>query len=142
MPLRHRHTSAYVVSVNMGYGHERAAYGLRDLASGGIITANAYPGIPHKDKNLWADTRRIYEMISRLKPIPVLGDAMFEVMDRMQRIPLFYPRRDLSTPSLQVRQTYYFIEHFGLCKHLVDTLAKRPKPLICTFFLPAFAAEA
>ena len=141
MSLRHRHTSSYVVSVNMGYGHERAAYGLRDLASGGIRTANAYPGIPQKDKNLWADTRRIYETISRFKPIPVLGDAMFEVMDRMQRIPLFYPRRDLSKPSLQVRQTYYFIERHGLCKHLIDTLAQRPKPLICTFFIPAFAAE-
>ena len=31
---------AWVVSVNMGYGHERAAYALRDLAEGGIITAN------------------------------------------------------------------------------------------------------
>ena len=48
----HRHKNAYVVSVNMGYGHERAAYGLRDLAYGNIITANAYPGIPVKEKKL------------------------------------------------------------------------------------------
>ena len=142
MPLRHHHKNAYVVSVNMGYGHERAAYGLRDLAAGGIITANDYPSIPKKDKNLWTDSRRIYETISRLKPLPVLGDALFEVLDRMQRIPQFYPRRDLSKPSLQVHQTYYFIEHLGLCKHLIGMLAKKPKPLICTFFIPAFAAEA
>lgn len=140
-PARHRHKNAYVVSVNMGYGHERAAYGLRDLAAGGIINANAYPGIPEKDKNLWTDSRRIYETISRLKPFPVIGDAMFEAMDRMQRIPNFYPRRDLSKPSLQVHQTYYFIERLGLCKHLFEKLSKKPKPLICTFFIPAFAAE-
>lgn len=142
MPLRHHHKSAYVVSVNMGYGHERAAYGLRDLAAGGIITANAYAGIPDKDKGLWTDSRRIYETISRLKPIPVVGDAMFEVMDRIQRIPNFYPRRDLSKPSMQVHQTYYFIEKLGLCRHLIEKLARRPKPMICTFFIPAFAAEA
>ncbi len=139
--LRHYHKNAYVVSVNMGYGHERAAYGLRDLAYGGIITANAYNGIPDTDRKLWSDSRRIYETISRLKPIPVIGDAVFEIMDRIQRIPQFYPRRDLSAPNLQTRQTYYFIERLGLGKHLIEKLAKKPKPLICTFFIPAFAAE-
>lgn len=136
-----RHKNAYIVSVNMGYGHERAAYGLRDLAYGDIITANAYPGIPEHDKKLWGESRRLYEAISRLKPIPIIGDAIFEVMDSMQRIPQFYPRRDLSKPSLQVKQTYYFIEKLGLCKHLIEKLSKNPKPLICTFFIPAFAAE-
>jgi len=137
----HRHKNAYIVSVNMGYGHERAAYGLRDLAFGDIITANAYPGIPAKDKKLWTDSRKLYEAVSRLKPIPIIGDVMFEVMDKMQRIAPFYPRRDLSAPSLQTRQTYYFIEKLGLCKHLIEKLAKKPMPLICTFFMPAFAAE-
>ncbi len=138
---RHHHKNAYIVSVNMGYGHERAAYGLRELAYGDIITANAYRGIPQKDKKLWADSRKIYETISRLKPIPVIGDAMFEVLDAMQRIPPFYPRRDLSRPSLQIHQTYYFIEKLGLCEHLIQKLSKKPLPLICTFFIPAFAAE-
>lgn len=138
---RHSHKNAYVVSVNMGYGHERAAYGLRDLAYGGIITANGYPGIPDRDKKLWAESRRIYEFISRLKPIPVIGDAAFEVMDRIQRIAPFYPRRDLSHPSLQVKQTYFYIERLGLCRHLIEKLAQKPKPLVCTFFIPAFAAE-
>lgn len=139
--IRHRHNCAYVVSVNMGYGHERAAYGLRDLAYGDIITANAYHGIPAKDKKLWTDSRRIYEAISRLKPVPVIGDAIFEVMDKIQRIPKFYPRRDLSAPSMQTHQTYYFVEKLGLCKHLIEKLSKKPLPLICTFFIPAFAAE-
>ncbi len=137
----HHHKNAYVVSVNMGYGHERAAYGLLDLAAGGIITANDYLGIPDKDRKLWADSRKLYEAVSRLKPIPFIGDAVFEVMDAMQRIAPFYPRRDLSAPSLQVRQTYYFIEKLGLCKHLIEKLSKKPRPMICTFFMSAFAAE-
>jgi len=139
--ISHKHANTYVISINMGYGHERAAYALRDLAYGGIITANDYEGIPAKDKKLWGDTRRMYEMVSRLKPIPFIGDTAFDIMDRMQRIAPFYPRRDLSAPSLQVRQTYYFIEKLGLCKDLIEKLSQKPLPLICTFFTVAFAAE-
>ncbi|MDD5726878.1 MAG: hypothetical protein PHC53_05800, partial [Patescibacteria group bacterium] len=64
MPTSHQHNHlskcAYVVSVNMGYGHERAAYGLKEIAHGGIITANDYPGIPKKDKKLWVQSRKGY----------------------------------------------------------------------------------
>lgn len=134
-------TKAYIVSVNMGYGHERAAYGLKDLAQGEIITANDYPGIPKSDKSLWAQSRKLYEAISRLQPLPVIGEALFEVMDRFQRIDPFYPRRDLASPTLQSKQTYYTIEKLGLGRHLIEKLSEKPLPLICTFFIPAFAAE-
>lgn len=125
----------------MGYGHERAAYGVRNLAHGGIITANLYEGIPNKDRKLWSESRRMYELISRLKPIPLIGDLLFSSLDYLQRIEPFYPRRDLSKPTAQTFQTYYFIRKLGLCKHLIEKLAKKPLPLICTFFIPAFAAE-
>ena len=125
----------------MGYGHERAAYGVRNLAHGGIITANSYEGIPLKDKKLWSESRRMYELISRLKPIPFIGDLLFSTLDYLQRIEPFYPRRDLSRATAQTHQTYYFIQKLGLCKHLIEKLAKKPLPLICTFFIPAFAAE-
>lgn len=133
--------SAYVVSVNMGYGHERAAYGLMDLAEGGIITANDYPDIPKEDKSLWIESRKIYEAISRLQPLPLIGEGIFEIMDSIQRIDPFYPRRDLSKPTLQSKQTYYMIEKLHLGRHLIEKLSEKPLPLICTFFIPAFAAE-
>lgn len=132
---------AYVVSVNMGYGHDRAAFALKELAYGGIIEANDYPGIPKKDKKLWLQSRKGYEAVSRLKPIPVVGDIAFAIMDKIQEIADFYPRRDLSDPNYQTRQTYYMIEKMGLGKHLIEKLSKDPKPLICTFFTAAFAAE-
>lgn len=137
----HQHRNAWVVSVNMGYGHERAAHGLKNLAHKGIITANDYAGIPKRDLTLWKDSRRIYEALSRLKPLPIIGDLVFEVIDRTQRIDPFYPRRDLSAPTAQVKQTYFMIEKLGLGKHLVEKLSNNPLPLICTFFIPAFAAE-
>ncbi|MFH1253165.1 MAG: hypothetical protein V1664_02430 [Candidatus Uhrbacteria bacterium] len=132
---------AHVIDVNMGYGHSRAAWPLRDLASGEVISANDYRGIPNKDKNLWKKSRQLYETISRLKPVPLIGSFLFNTMDKMQQIPDFYPRRDLSEPTAQVKQNYFLIEKLGLGKDLIDRLAKNPLPLVSTFPLPAFAAD-
>ncbi len=134
---------AWVVAMNMGYGHERAAFGLKDLAYGDIVVANDYPGIPHHDRDLWKQTRSVYEFFSRLQPLPFVGQSLFDVMDRFQHIPPFYPRRDLSRPTLQVLESYRWIEKQGLGKHLIQNLTRRngQLPFISTFFLPAFAAE-
>lgn len=131
---------AWVVDVDMGYGHSRAAFCLRDLSGGEVITANAYQGIPVADKRLWEETRHVYEIVSRIKSLPLIGPFVFNVMDSLQRIPDFYPRRDLSEPNLQLRQIYYSLRH-GLGKHLIAQLAKDPVPLVTTFFIPAFAAD-
>jgi hypothetical protein len=125
----------------MGYGHERAAFGLADLCRNDIIIANDYPGIPKEDKKLWNRSRELYESISRLQSLPWIGHAIFELMDRFQRIPPFYPRRDLSRSNIQIAEVYYLIKKHHLGKHLIDQLSEHPLPLICTFFLPAYAAE-
>ncbi|MFA6254876.1 MAG: hypothetical protein WC675_02435 [Patescibacteria group bacterium] len=133
---------AWVVSVDMGYGHQRAAYPLKYLAyRNRIITANTYPGIPSKDRNLWRQSREFYEFMSRFKNLPLVGQPAWRFYDNLQKIPKFYPRRDLSNLSMQVKQIYYLIESQGWGKHLINTLAKKPVPLIATFFIPAFMAE-
>ncbi len=133
---------AHVVAVNMGYGHERAAFALRHLAPGGeVIVANDYPGIPDHERRLWNAGKGLYEFVSRFKNVPLLGAAAFGVLDNMQRIPEFYPRRDCSKPSIQVHQTFSLIRRQGICKDLIARLSERPLPLISTFFTPAFAAE-
>lgn len=132
---------AWVIAVDMGYGHERAAYALRDIANGGnILIANKYPGIPKSERDNWKKLREVYETVSRFKSAPLVGDMIFEVMDKLQEIAPFYPRRDLSRPTIQVRQTYYLIRK-GLGKHLIDYCARKPLPLIATYFQAAFAAE-
>ena len=126
----------------MGYGHERASHALTDLAYGEPIVSNNYPGIPERDKKLWRATRLLYEAISRFKSVPILGEIAWSLFDSMQEIEPFYPRRDLSKPSLQVLQQYYLIEKKGLGYDLVTTLRdKRILPMVCTFPLPAFAAD-
>ena len=131
---------AWVVSVNLGYGHERAAFGLADLAEGKIITANHYSGIPKEEKQLWLRTQKLYETVSRLQPLPLIGKAIFGAMDHFQEIDAFYPRRDLRKANLQLHEMQYLVEHRGLGKHLIQSLTKRDLPFISTFFLPAFAA--
>ena len=41
---------AWVVTVDMGYGHERASHALNDLAYSDVIVANNYPGIPEAER--------------------------------------------------------------------------------------------
>ncbi len=133
---------AWIVAVSMGYGHERAAYGLADLAhEDEIIIANNYKGIPSDDRARWRKGREMYEAISRLQATPIVGKYIFEVMDRFQQIELFYPRRDLSNTTLQLRYTYRDIVKHGVCKDLIQRLSKHPLPLIATFFVAAFAAD-
>ena len=130
----------HVIDVDMGYGHARAAFALRHLAGGEVITANNYKGIPKSDLDMWRKGREIYETISRLKPVPIIGDLAFQIMDEFQEIPAFYPRRDLSKPSIQLRQIYRMIQK-GFGAHLIDQLRANPLPIVTTFFTVAFMAD-
>ena len=131
---------AYVVAVDMGYGHQRAAYPLLDIAEGGIINANKYAGIPGSDRRKWEGGRKFYETISRMKHLPMVGDWIFGLMDYLQRIEPFYPARDLSKPTLQLKEIYGMIKH-GWGRDLIGRLNKNPLPLISSFFTPAYFAE-
>jgi hypothetical protein len=130
----------YVVSVDMGYGHQRAAYPFQDIAEGGIVSANDYPGISEQEKEDWVGKRGWYEFLSYFKKFPVIGKLSFSLMDYFQKIDPFYPRRDLSRPSLQQRYFYNKINH-GLGKDLIERLNRKPLPLLTTFFVVAQCAE-
>lgn len=132
---------AWIIAVNMGYGHQRTAYPLRDLAPDGIINANDYQGIPEEDSKIWESSRGFYEFISRFKRIPLIGQAAFAIFNKFQEIPTFYPHRDLSKPTFGLKTIYSLIEK-GWGRHLISKLSKNPLPLITTFFTPAFMAEA
>jgi len=132
---------AWVVAADMGYGHQRTAYPLKNIAfSNKVINANNYEGIPEKDKKFWHTTRSLYEFISRFKRIPFLGDFIFSILDRFQMILSYYPKRDLSEPTFSLRNIFYFIKK-GWGKDIIDRLKKNPLPIVTTFFTPAFMAE-
>ena len=135
---------AWVVSVNMGYGHQRTAFPLRGLAPDGkVVNANDYEGIPAKDRRIWEGTRKFYEAVSRFSRTPLVGKAVFSVYDRFQRILEFYPKRDLSKPNFALWQTYSLFKK-GWGKHLIENLKFKGAnlPIVSTFFTPVFMAEA
>ena len=139
--IKNQAKKAWVVSADMGYGHQRTAYPLQDIAFGGkVINANSYDGIPKKDKKFWHQSRFWYELISRAKNIPILGSASFAAMDKLQRISSYYPKRDLSKPNFMLRQNLYFIKK-GWGRDLIERLKKNPLPMVSTFFTSAFMAE-
>jgi len=137
---------AWVVSVNMGYGHQRTAYPLKFLAfEEKIINANEYPGIPRGDRKIWENTRKFYEFISRFSRIPLIGKVSFSIYDQFQKILSFYPKREISKPNFALKNLFFlFKKDWG--KHLVEELKIKNKelginlPIITTFFIPAFMA--
>jgi hypothetical protein len=133
---------AWIVSVNMGYGHQRTAYPLKDFAyNDKVLNANDYDGIPARDRQIWEGSRRFYEAISKFKRTPIIGDAAFSLYDKLfQRIFNFYPRRDLSRATFLTNRNYDLIKK-GWGKDIITKMARQPLPLVTTFFIPAFMAE-
>jgi len=141
------YNKAHIITVDMGYGHQRAAYPLKDMAAdfnigdeNGIVNANRYAGIPQKDFQRWNGSQGLYEVISRMKNWPLIGQKIFDLMDYFQRIENFYPARNLSRSTIQLRTVYRMIKK-GWGKDLIEKLNKNPLPLISTFFAPAYFAE-
>lgn len=130
----------YLVSVDMGYGHQRAAYPFFDSCSGGVITANNYDGATAQEIAVWKKDRSGYEAISKFKDFPILGDMVFSAMDYFQRIEPFYPRRDLSKRTIQ-QEVFFKKVKKGLGKNLIDKLNEKPLPLLTTFFVAVYFAE-
>lgn len=129
---------AWIVSVDMGYGHQRAAYALKHLAYEQIITANNHKIISQKEKKLWDTTRKFYESVSRLSNIPIIGQLTFGFYDSFQKIKPLFPYRDLSKSNWAVKRIKKLISK-GLCKSIIDYTSQNNLPVITTHFIPALA---
>jgi len=81
-----RKNDAWIVSADMGYGHQRAAYHFRDIAFEHIIVANTDACVSPKERNLWAKVQAFYEGISRAQNIPIVGPWIWRAYDRFQAI--------------------------------------------------------
>ncbi len=145
----------FVVAVNMGYGHQRTAEPLRAFSfKKEIINANNYKGIPENDRKIWESGRTFYEFISRFKRTPLIGKFVFSFFDKLQSIPAYYPKRNMSKHNFVLKRIYSAIKK-GWGKDFIERLKikneqvsrKRGQklkinlPLVTTFFIPAFMAE-
>jgi hypothetical protein len=131
---------AWVVSADMGYGHQRAVYPLKDIAEDGIITVGSSETISKAEQKLWKRLLNAYEFFSRAKGVPVIGPPVFSMLDSMMKIPSFYPMRNLSNSTFQVDLLESFIEK-GLCKGMLEKIATKNLPMITSFYASAIAAD-
>ena len=130
---------AWVVTVDMGYGHQRAADPFRDIARERIITANTDPLVIGNERRDWARFQGAYEGLSRMSEIPVIGKSLWKFYDQFQRIADRYPFRDLSKPNFGTNHLDRLIRG-GLSGHIVEHCRKVDIPFLSTFFVPALAA--
>lgn len=131
---------AWVVTANMGYGHQRAIYPLKSIAEGSIITVGSDQATSENEAKLWKRVLGAYEFISRAKSIPVIGNPVFGLLDTFLRIPSYYPLRDLSKSTFQVDLLESSVNK-GLCSAMLDKIRTKNLPLLTSFYAPAIAAD-
>src|SRR5215472_16595886 len=132
---------AWIVSADMGYGHQRAAYPFRDIAFECIIIANTDACLSPKERNLWAKFQAFYEGISRAQNIPIIGPWIWRAYDRFQGICPHYPFSDLSKSSIGSTILHNLIRR-GFGAGVVTCTRKREDlPFLSTFYAMALAAD-
>lgn len=140
MNVNNQDSKAWVVTADMGLGHQRAAYPLAFMAEGGIITAGDPNVTDSGEARFWHSIRAIYEFVSRSRSVPVVGKLLFAMMNSMLRIPTLYPLRDLSKPAPNNHIVDYFIRR-GLGKTMMRRLISNHLPMISTFYAPSLVAD-
>lgn len=131
---------AWVVTADMGFGHQRAAHPLAHLAEEGILLAGTPEFTDPDEVKFWKRLTGSYEMLSRTKDIPIIGPPIFGLLDAVLRIPPFYPLRDLSHPS----PSNYIVDKLiknGLGRTLLQKIKRRTLPIVSTFYAPCHVAE-
>ncbi len=131
---------AWIVTADMGYGHQRAVHPLSDIAEEGIITVGQNDNSNQDEKKLWKKLLDGYEMFSRARSIPIIGKFIFGILDTLLHIPSYYPIRDLSESTMQVETLQKFIKN-GLCSGMMDKIKDKDLPLVTSFYAPAIAAD-
>ncbi len=131
---------AWVVAAEMGLGHMRGIWPLSYLSPEGVFVAGSTQESTEHEKKLWDRLRNGYEWISRFKKVPLIGEAMFRIFDRLQAIEPRYPFRDQSRPNIQVKLIRKFVD-MGLCDRLMEKIKTEPRPYITSFYATAIAAD-
>ncbi|MCU7494602.1 MAG: hypothetical protein HF314_01660 [Ignavibacteria bacterium] len=138
--MLNKNVKAWVVSADMGYGHQRAVYPFKEIAENGIITVGATDLSAPSERKLWRRMLGTYELFSRARSIPLIGKPIFGILDSFLHIPSFYPMRDLSQVTLQVSMLLSVIKK-GLCAGMFEKIRQKHLPLLTSFYAPAIAAD-
>lgn len=140
MKTKIKNFKAWVVSADMGYGHQRAVFPLHHVAETGLITVGKNDNSTDKEKKQWQRFLNVYESFSRARGIPFIGKPLFAMLDSLMHIPSFYPIRNLSHSTYQVDLLEKNIIS-GLCTGMFEKISTKQLPFITSFYAPAIAAD-
>ncbi|MEL6543338.1 MAG: hypothetical protein AAFQ82_01860 [Myxococcota bacterium] len=129
-----------LVSIEMGYGHMRAAHALAEHLDTETLHVDRPPLASEDERKSWERTRAFYETTSRLSTLPLVGRPFKAVIDSMTEIPTLYPYRDLSAPHLGVKLLDRMVQR-GMGQGMVSYLRENELPLLTTFYAPAIIAD-
>jgi hypothetical protein len=129
-----------IASIEMGYGHMRAAHSLAQALDLPVMQVDQPPDADDEEQRLWRSLRRLYEVASRTSQLPLIGAPLRSLLDAFTAIAPLHPYRDLSAATLPVRSLDRLIRK-GLGKGLVARLRSAGSPLLTTFFAPAIIAD-
>jgi hypothetical protein len=134
-------SQAWVVAVDMGYGHQRAAYPFRDIAYERVITANTDECVTPQERRQWETFQGFYESVSRAHNIPLIGPSLWKAYDRLQAISPHYPFRDQSKPTIGSMRLRKLIGRGFAGSVTRYTRNREDLPLLTTFYAVALAAD-
>jgi len=129
-----------VVSIEMGYGHVRAARPIAQCLGEPVLHVDRPPLAGPEEAQRWERARRWYEGVSRASQVPFVGAPFRALLDGVTAIPDLYPYRDLSAPNIATRGLERMIVG-GFGEGLVDWLRETKRPLVTTFYAPALIAD-
>ncbi|MGC4067618.1 MAG: hypothetical protein QM784_23820 [Polyangiaceae bacterium] len=129
-----------IVSIEMGYGHLRAALPLADALGTRLWLADEAPIANDADRKLWQWVRRAHGLLSRPASWPLLERPANALMDLVTMIPSLHERSDRSAPDVGTLALDALIAR-GLGTGLVRHLNERRSALVTTFYAPAIIAD-
>lgn len=129
-----------LASIEMGYGHMRAAHALAEAMHIPVQRVDEFPLADVAERQQWQRARSSYEFISRASQLRGIGGPMEAALGALTAIPGLYPRRDLSRKTMAV----HYLERQaarGLGRGLIEHLERSGQALLTTFFAPALLAD-
>lgn len=130
----------WVLTADMGYGHQRATDPFAGVARYRIINMNNDVFTPKAEQKYWDKVLWAYEFISRAAKVPLIGSILFRMLNSLLRIPKQNSGVDFRRPTYQVKLLKLQIRR-GLCRGVVDKIKSEPAPVITSFYAPAIAAD-
>lgn len=129
-----------VVSVEMGYGHLRAALPLVDAFGTELLHADGPPLADEDETKTWMRVRGVHELLSRPSQLTALLGDPTRWMDRMTDIPPLHSPFDLTKPNLGVKILHTLAKR-GLGRGMMQYLNDNNASLVTTFYAPTVIAD-